>query len=30
VMPAVGTTLHVRANPERVYVFDATSGERVR
>src|SRR5512132_3670526 len=23
VMPAIGTTLHVRANPERVYLFDA-------
>ena len=30
VMPAVGTTMHVRANPDRVYVFDATTGARVR
>ncbi len=30
VMPAIGSTLQVRANPERVYVFDAESGARLR
>ncbi|MDQ6621327.1 MAG: sn-glycerol-3-phosphate import ATP-binding protein UgpC [Pseudomonadota bacterium] len=30
VMPAIGTTLHVRANPERVYLFDAQTGARLR
>jgi len=29
-MPAIGSTLQVRANPERVYVFDAESGARLR
>ncbi|MEP7207787.1 MAG: sn-glycerol-3-phosphate import ATP-binding protein UgpC [Casimicrobiaceae bacterium] len=30
VMPEIGSTLHVRANPERVYLFDAESGARLR
>jgi sn-glycerol 3-phosphate transport system ATP-binding protein len=29
-MPAVGSTLPLRADPERVYVFDAESGARLR
>src|SRR5581483_6122128 len=28
-MPTVGSTLHVRANPDRVYLFDAQSGARL-
>ena len=28
--PTIGSTLHLRANPERVYLFDAESGSRLR
>ncbi len=30
IMPAIGATLHVRANPDRVYLFDAGSGARLQ
>ena len=30
VTPAIGSTLHVRANPDRVYLFDAQTGARLR
>ncbi len=29
-MPSVGSTLPLRADPERVYLFDAESGARLR
>jgi sn-glycerol 3-phosphate transport system ATP-binding protein len=29
-MPPIGATVHCTANPDRVYVFDATTGARVR
>ena len=28
-MPDIGSTMHLRANPDRVYLFDAESGARL-